>query len=439
MSIAKKFLAGIASVFVLAIVALIAIPAKAVTIDTSRDCDQYAVMYCGAMTKKEMVKKLQEGDSQNSAKNIKEIYDKFNLNVKDIENANFEDGVVYKDGDVKVGNRVVAKDAKTYIRTMGKVSTSKMGTAQAAKVALDKNGKFLFAVMTPCGNPVTADAVEPPKPKVQAISCDALKVDVNYATQTVNAKVTGSASNTKITGYTINFGDTTVVNQQSATHTYGGKGTVTIVASVTGPVNGKNQTVSSAACTKSIEFKETPPPPPAEQSIACTILNLESVNKEKKYVKVSVTGTANNTKIDTYSVNFGDGTIVEKQTAEHTYAKYGDYQIVATVTGTVNGQKQTVGGVNCTQNVSFKETPDACPTNPSLPANDPKCKPCPTNPELNFDDPKCTTPVTPVTPTNPTTPTLPNTGAGSIIGLMSGVSILGAVAHRFWLSKKLGL
>ena len=438
MSIAAKLLAGVVSVFAVATVAVIAMPAKAVNIDTTRDCDKYAVMYCGAMNKTEMVKKLQDGDSQNSAKDIKEIYAKFDLSVKDIENAKFEDGTVFKDGDVKVGNKVVAREAKTFIRTMGKVQADKMGSAQAAKVALDKNGKFLFAVMTPCGNPVSAKAVEPDKPKVQSLSCDALKVDVDYATQTVNSKVTGSASNTKITGYTINFGDTYVVNQQSATHTYGGKGVVTLVASVTGPVNGANQTVSSPACTKSIEFKEVPPIPPAEQSIACTLLTLDSINKEKKYVKVSIQATAKNTKIDTYSVNFGDGTKVDKQTAEHTYANYGDYQIIATVTGMVNGNKQTVDSVGCTQSVSFKEVPVACPTNPSLPANDPKCKPCPTNPELNYDDPKCTTPVT---PTNPETPAskLPNTGAGSVIGLMSGVSIIGAVAHRFWLSKKLGL
>ena len=73
MSIATKFLVGIGSIFVLAIVALMAIPAKAVNIDTTRDCDQYAVMYCGAMNKTEMVKKLKDGDGQNSAKNIKEI------------------------------------------------------------------------------------------------------------------------------------------------------------------------------------------------------------------------------------------------------------------------------------------------------------------------------------------------------------------------------
>lgn len=436
MSIATKFLVGIASVFVLAIVALIAIPAKAVNIDTTRDCDKYAVMYCGAMTKKEMVKKLQDGDGQNSSKNIKDIYDKFNLNVKDVENANFEDGVVYKDGDVKVGNRVVAKNAKTYIRTMGKVSTSKMGTAQAAKVALDKNGKFMFAIMTPCGNPVKGDAVEPPKPKVESISCDAIKVTItDQQKKSVTATVTGSAKNTKISSYKIDFGDGAVANKQSADHTYANYGKYTIVAHVTGKVNDKNKTVTSAACAKDVEFVK--PPEPVVQSISCTTLTLDAINAEKKYVKVSVQATAQNTKIDGYSIDFGDGTKpATAKTAEHTYTNFGDYTIVANVTGIVDGKQVTVSGVNCVQKVSFTETPDACPTNPSLPATDPKCKPCPTNPELNFDDPKCTTPVPPTTPPKEQ---LPNTGAGSVIGLMSGVSILGAVAHRFWLSKKLGL
>ena len=60
MSIATKFLVGIGSIFVLAIVALMAIPAKAVNIDTTRDCDQYAVMYCGAMNKMAMARTLQK-------------------------------------------------------------------------------------------------------------------------------------------------------------------------------------------------------------------------------------------------------------------------------------------------------------------------------------------------------------------------------------------
>jgi chitodextrinase len=424
MSIAAKFLLWIVSVFALVTVALIAVPAKAVTIDYSRDCDKYAVMYCGSMTKAEIVKKLQNGDGQNSAKNIQDIYSQFNLNVTKVQNATYKEGVVYQNGEVKIGSKVVATNAKTYIRTMGKVSTSKMGTAQAALVAVDANGKFLFAVMTPCGNPVTGTPVEPPKPKPQSLTCDAVKVTITDAKKrTVSASVTGTATNTTISAYKLDFGDKTVVNKQSATHTYANYGKYTITAHVTGKVGTVTKTVTSAACAKVVEFKK--PPTPAEQAIECTALTLDSLNREKRYVKVTVKGTAQNTKIDSYSVNFGDGTApVKTQTAEHTYADYGEFKITANVTGKVDGKDVTVTGVNCVQNVSFTKTPESCPTNPALPIDDPKCKPCPTNPDLNYDDPKCVE-------------TIPNTGAGSVIGLASGVALLGAVGHRMWLHRKM--
>lgn len=425
MSIASKVMLWIAVAFAAMIVALVAIPAKATTVDTTRDCDKYAVMYCGSMTKAEIVKKLENGDGQNSAKNIQDIFNQFGLSINDIKNANFKEGVVYQNGEVKIGTKVVATSAKTYIRTMGKVSTSKMGSAQAALVAVDKNGKFLFAVMTPCGNPVTGTAVEPPKPKPQTLTCDAVKVTITDAKKRiVSASVSGTATNTTISGYKINFGDGTTVNKQSATHTYAKYGKYTITAHVSGTVNGETKTVTSAACSKEVSFAE--PPKPAEQAITCDALKLDALNREKRYVKVSVKATAQNTKIDSFTINFGDGTqAVKAQTAEHTYADYGTFKIVATVTGKVNGKEVTVSGVNCTQSVTFTKTPEACPTNPNLPIDDPKCKPCPTDPKLNFDDPKCTT------------TELPNTGAGSIIGLASGVTMLGAVGHRMWANRKL--
>lgn len=405
--------------------------ADAATIDTTRDCDKYAVMYCGSMTKSEIIKKLENGDSQNSAKNIKEIYSKFGLTVKDIENASFKDGVVYRNGEVKVGSKVVATESKTYIRTMGKVSTSKMGTAQAAKVALDKEGKFLFAVMTPCGNPVTGKPVEPPKPepKPESITCDALQVTItDKKNRSVEAKVMGSAQNTTISTYKIDFADGTVVNQQSASHSYADYGKYVVKAYVSGTVNGSPLTVGgSGGCVQTVEF--TKPPEPLVQSITCDALTLNLYNKDKKYVKVTLSGTATNTTITGYKLDFGDGTVVTSQSSDHTYKDWGSYVIKGYVTGTIDGQPVTIGGQgNCVQNVEFKEDVKPCPTNPALPVDDPKCKPCPTNPDLNYDDPNCK---------EPEVPELPNTGAGAMIGLFSGVSLLGAVGHRMWLGRKL--
>jgi hypothetical protein len=414
--------------------------AGAANIDTTRDCDKYAVMYCGSMTKSEMVRKMENGDGRNSGKNIRNIFDKFDLSVKDIKNASFKNGVVYRNGKVKIGDKVVATNAKTYIRTMGKVSTEKMGSAQAAKVALDGNGKFLFAVMTPCGNPVTGKPVEPPKPeppkpeppkpepKPQSLSCDALQVSItDKKNRTVEAKVMGSAQNTTISAYKIDFGDGNTANQQVASHSYANYGKYVITGYVTGMVNGTSSTVSSAACVKEVEF--TKPPEPLVQSIVCDAVTLNLYNKDKKYVKVTVSGTADNTTIDKFTIDFDDGTVVNAASAEHTYADWGEYEIKGYVTGKIGSEDVTKGGNgSCVQVVEFKEEIKPCPTNPALPIDDPKCKPCPTNPDLNYDDPNCK---------EPEVPELPNTGAGAILGLFSGVSLLGAVGHRMWLGRRL--
>jgi hypothetical protein len=331
MQIIAKYIFGLGAIIAFALLSLAILPAKAEYIDTTPDCDKYAVMYCGSFTKSEILKKYNNGDGKNSASNIKSVYDKFSISESKIKNANFKQGVVYKNGEVKIGSKVVATGAKTYIRTMGVVSTSKMGSAQAALVAVDSNGKFLFAIMTPCGNPISGKPVEPPKPKPQSLTCDNLTVTiVNKEKREVSAKVTGTPKNTTITGYKINFGDGTTVNQQSANHTYANYGKYTVTGYVTGKVDGSSKTVTSPACTKTVEFSKTPTP---------------------------------------------------------------------------------------------------CPTNPELPADDPDCKPCPTNPELNYDDPKCEEPEEPEE--------LPNTGAGSVIGLFTGVSLLGAIGHRMWISRRL--
>ena len=138
--------------------------AHAASIDTTPDCDNYSVMYCGAFSKHQIINKLENGDGHHSGKEIRDIYARFDLTKNRIQNDNFVDGVVYQNGNVKVGNKIVATNAKTYIRTMGKVSADKMGSAQAALVHLNQNGEFEYAVMTPCGNPVSGKAVPVPTP-----------------------------------------------------------------------------------------------------------------------------------------------------------------------------------------------------------------------------------------------------------------------------------
>jgi hypothetical protein len=525
MQIIAKYIFGLGAIIAFALLSLAILPARAEYVDTTPDCDKYSVMYCGSFTKSEILKKYNNGDGKNSASNIQSIFDKFSISKTNLENANYVDGVVYQNGEVKVGKKVVATGSKTYIRTMGVVSTSKMGSAQAAKVALDKDGKFRFAVMTPCGNPVTGKPVEPPKPepKPQSLVCDALTLTVvNEQNRQVQATVSGTPTNTTISGYKIDFGDGTAVNQQTASHTYGSYGKFTVTGHVSGMVDGSSKTVTSAACAKTIEFAKPPEPPkpqaltcdnlmltivnkekrevsatvsgtptnttisgykidfgdgtavnqqtashtygsygkftvtghvsgmvdgkevvvsspncvrtvefketvkPVEQDLVCDLLKIVSIDREKRQVEVMLSGTATNTTISNYKIDFGDGDVVNEQRAEHVYDTYGQFTIVGHVTAEVDGKYQTVTSDNCKQLVKFDKPVTPCPTNPNIPVDDPNCKPCPTNPELNYDDPKCVE----------EPEELPDTGAGSVIGLFTGVSMLGALGHRMWLSRR---
>lgn len=112
-------------------------------------------------------------------------------------------------------------------------------------------------------------------------------------------------------------------------------------------------------------------------------------------LKYTVTGGA---AFKNVSYDWGDGTtplVTDKVSGVgHTYAKDGEYNIVATVSFTVNGQ---VKSATCTAKVIYQNG----------------------------------TPVTPETPT-----TLPNTGVESVIGLFVAISAAGAIAHRFVLAKR---
>lgn len=133
-------------------------------VDNSRDCDKYAIVYCGTMTEAEARNKYNNGD--NAA-----IFRNFGISRSEI--TGMKQGVVYRDGTVRVNGRVVARNAMTAIRhfsggnipgssTAKRVSVSRMADAQTALVKFDRNGRFMFAIMKPCGNPVTGNPTPPP-------------------------------------------------------------------------------------------------------------------------------------------------------------------------------------------------------------------------------------------------------------------------------------
>lgn len=144
-----------------------------------------------------------------------------------------------------------------------------------------------------------------------------------------------------------------------------------------------------------VHQKTTPPP---ESSGLCKLLSLTVVNKDDREVQASVTGEVNNATIIGYSLNFGDGTVVDQQSANHKYAKDGTYNVVGTVkVKLANGEVQSKTAQSCESQITF--TPN--------------------------QPPKVTPP-----PSTPSTPeSLPNTGPGNVIAAFVGISSLSSALY----------
>jgi len=132
---------------------------------------------------------------------------------------------------------------------------------------------------------------------------------------------TGACSGTNtIASTTLNFGDGTIANASSGTHTYAQAGvfTVTVTATDTFGLSGsatKTVTVGSnvaPTCTLTVAPVSGPAP-----------------------LAVTATGACNGTNtIATTTLNFGDGTIANASSGTHTYAQAGVFTVTVTATDT---------------------------------------------------------------------------------------------------------
>ena len=268
------------------------IHADAATIDKSRDCDNFAVIKCGTMTAAEL---RTEYDSLNVNKSngstakqsdIPAIFTALGIKRADL-NGDFVKGAVYQDGTVKVGGKTVAKNAKTAIRNVSGtaisgsstakiVSTSKMGSAQEALVRLNDKGQFVFAVMTPCGNPVSADNTvpEPPKPVYE---CTSLTPSTNKIEEGETVKFTTKVvakDGAKVKDYQFDFGDGTKETSANASisHKYTKAGTFTAKVIPRFTVDGKTVSSDKAACRTTITVKAKPAPTAKCESLAQPVI-----------------------------------------------------------------------------------------------------------------------------------------------------------------------
>lgn len=286
-----KFLASLAGLFTIAstVFALNAgISIASAKIDNTPDYDNVAIIRGGVSSTSDAKTKCKA----NKTGDLDNIYKAFGFDCSDI--SGMKSGVVYRNGDVKVDGKVVATDAMTAGRNyggshisgtknVGKYSTSKfVDDGQTALVKLDKDGKFLFAIVKPCGNPVSAKPKETPKPKPKpSYSCDSLEARKLSRTK-FEFTAEGSAKNgAKITGYRFTFGDGTsaTISSNTTTHTYSTAGSYSVTVEIRVSVDGSTKYVDGNNCETTITV--TPPPAPEKVEV-CNPETGEIITVDKK-------------------------------------------------------------------------------------------------------------------------------------------------------------
>jgi hypothetical protein len=138
---------------------------------SARDCDNNAMLYCGAMSPSEFNTKLTQGDGLRSGQDLTNLYAVFGVNATEVNVT--VPGVVTKTGDVIVNGQIVATDARSFGRQYMSGSTAfgflwsrppavsfRQSTLSAMVYLVD--GQFKWAIINSCGNMVTAQAKPAP-------------------------------------------------------------------------------------------------------------------------------------------------------------------------------------------------------------------------------------------------------------------------------------
>ena len=269
-------------------------------LDSTRDCDQYAVVYCGTMSEQEARNKYNNGD--NAA-----IFRDFGISQNEI--TGMKPGVVYRDGTVRVDGRIVARDAQTAIRhfsggnipgsaTAKRVSVSRMADSQTALVKFDQDGKFMFAIMKPCGNPVTGTPTPPPaQPSAACKSLTVTKLERTKFRFSAQATIKDGA---KVRGYsfqvikngkvvdTKRISSTKLSASYTYTQTKAGSYKVRLTALTSeGEKSGGN-------CVKEFTVKEVPAKPSIDVTKLVEGVKYTRVNVDVQYeYQLAVTNTGN--------------------------------------------------------------------------------------------------------------------------------------------------
>ncbi|CAN5168039.1 hypothetical protein BH09PAT3_BH09PAT3_0070 [soil metagenome] len=329
-------------------------------VDDTPDCDSVSIIYCGARTLDE----LRSDYRANSYGDLGKVYGAFGISSNDLkDNSTFRNGIVWRDGRVTVDGNVVATGATTAGRwnnptsdmtyISGTVRAYRMSTShfvtegQTAFVKFDSNGKFMFAVMKSCGNPVRANGIKP------NFECSKLVAENQTRTRFT---FTGRATNNRladITEYTIKYGDgktdskRTDSNQITFGHNYAEEGTYTVRLTVTAKykTNGSVHNDTSESCVTKVTVKPAP-------VFSCDSLTADKLNRTTYRFNAKAIAK-NGAEVVKYTYDFGDGKKDVNQSdnrsnsVQHVYAEPGTYTARVTVTVKAEGDTKNVTSKDC--------------------------------------------------------------------------------------------
>lgn len=319
----NKFVSFVKKKPLIALAVLAAIAGSVTLIGASAaqgDCSPNSIVRCGAFSNGSGPK---QGNfdknvrAYHDAGDIDRIYDHYGIDDKKLGTLPL--GSVDDKGNVYLGGKLVATGAKSTGRDdmFGKKAGCREGSQRIdvgggsfvferrtcvsfkegslqAWVKLDANGKFKYAVLTVCGNPVVATPVEPPEPPkpTGAPKCTAIRVDKLDRTRFkfgVSGSVSGAA---RQYGYIISYGDgsngsvVNSANKVTFSHTYSKPGTYKIQAGSIAVLNGNKIGDGGPSCATTITVEKPPEEPKVPDFSIIKYVNGRDANDNGSAVSV---------------------------------------------------------------------------------------------------------------------------------------------------------
>lgn len=422
-----------------------------------RDNSTNSLIKGGCLTISECTSKI----VNNQPKDIQKIYDYFGLQKSEYDRfkRTARPAVIHKNGNVMVDGQKVGYDAwstgrETFsgqrdaytIPGAGKFYKSPTTSSFRSEkldgfVMFDANGRMEFGIISACGNAFWGKEIVP------KYSCDQLtKTAVAGKKDTYKFTAKASASNNaKIVNYQFNFGDgvTKTTTNPTIEHTFTKPGNYTITVKVLVSLPGKQtKLVASINCKETVKV--------LAPYYACT--NLVATARDEKMQEFRFTTRMNygngavpkNADFTVDGTNTTTGVTTKDEAGnfykDYTFTDNAEHTVTAKIHFDVDG-KDVVTTQVCKAKVQSKKTPMCIvPGKEHLPPNHPDCyEEC--KPGIPVGDERCnpTEECKPGVPVGSAEceeqPEMPATGAGSVVGLFAGTSILGAVGHRLFKSR----